>query len=169
MMHDDLLNFLETNVPKEKKSKPLLGVADSRMTGVICEKLPYIRCTHTGGIMAKSKTSFISLKTLFLFGSLFLSIVLVFYYFICYLLTWLQVLWLQLREEFGATLRSSFTIFRIRRSERHSSASVTATRVVRLVVFIIFSAVVGSATRDDSKYNCKKRLVKFWKINYFTS
>ena len=46
-MHADLLNFLESNLPKKKK-KVLLGVGDSRLAGSIVEALPGLRVTFTG-------------------------------------------------------------------------------------------------------------------------
>ncbi len=50
MVHDDLRTFLDTNLPKEKKrTKMILGVADSRIASTINE-LFSITCQHTGVI-----------------------------------------------------------------------------------------------------------------------
>lgn len=47
LVHADLLNFLESNLPKKKK-KILLGVADSKIGASICENIPGLKCTFTG-------------------------------------------------------------------------------------------------------------------------
>lgn len=47
-MHADLLNFLEQNVPKEKKKKTTLGVNDAKLAGAVAESLPHIKCQFTG-------------------------------------------------------------------------------------------------------------------------
>jgi nucleolar protein 56 len=50
LVHDDLRTFLDTNLPKEKKrTKMILGVADSRMASAVNE-LFSITCQHTGVI-----------------------------------------------------------------------------------------------------------------------
>lgn len=48
IMHADLLNFLEQNVPKEKKKKTTLGVNDAKLAGAVAESLPHIKCQFTG-------------------------------------------------------------------------------------------------------------------------
>lgn len=45
----DLLNFLESNLPKKKKNV-LLGVGDSKLGLSIGEAIPKLRCAFTGVI-----------------------------------------------------------------------------------------------------------------------
>ncbi|KAI1724044.1 snoRNA binding domain, fibrillarin domain-containing protein [Ditylenchus destructor] len=47
LVHPDLLNFLDANLPKKKK-KVLLGLADSRLGQSIGDQIPGLRCTFTG-------------------------------------------------------------------------------------------------------------------------
>ena len=47
MVHQDLLNFLEANLPKKKK-KVLLGIGDSHIGSSIAEQIPVMRITFTG-------------------------------------------------------------------------------------------------------------------------
>jgi nucleolar protein 56 len=47
LVHQDLLNFLESHVPKKKK-KVLLGVGDSHLAGSIAEQISDIRVTFMG-------------------------------------------------------------------------------------------------------------------------
>ncbi|CAF0759231.1 unnamed protein product [Didymodactylos carnosus] len=50
LVHDDLHNFLETNLPKpSKRAKMILGVADSKIASTINEQFS-ITCQHTGVI-----------------------------------------------------------------------------------------------------------------------
>uniref|UniRef100_A0A914XM73 Nucleolar protein 56 n=1 Tax=Plectus sambesii TaxID=2011161 RepID=A0A914XM73_9BILA len=48
LMHADLVNFLEQNVPKEKKKKTTVGVNDGKLAGAIAESVPHIKCQFTG-------------------------------------------------------------------------------------------------------------------------
>jgi nucleolar protein 56 len=47
LVHQDLLNFLDAQLPKKKK-KVLLGVGDSHLAASIAEQMPAIRVTFTG-------------------------------------------------------------------------------------------------------------------------
>lgn len=50
MAHNDLVAFLEENLPKAKKSKTSLGVADAKLCGAIAEALPHIATSHIGPV-----------------------------------------------------------------------------------------------------------------------
>lgn len=47
MLHEDLRLFLETNVPKGKKGKAVVGVGEAKIGAAIVEELG-IMCNHTG-------------------------------------------------------------------------------------------------------------------------
>jgi len=47
LVHADLLNFLEANLPKKKK-KATLGVGDSKLAGSIGEQIQGLKCAFTG-------------------------------------------------------------------------------------------------------------------------
>jgi len=50
ILHTDLVNFIETNLPKKKKQKILLGVADFKIGQSIVETFPYLKCLHVGAV-----------------------------------------------------------------------------------------------------------------------
>lgn len=47
LVHPDLLNFLESNLPKKKK-KVTLGVLDSKLASSISEQIDGIKCPFSG-------------------------------------------------------------------------------------------------------------------------
>ena len=49
ILHDDLKLFLETNVPKNQKNEVLLGIADTRVSGIIQEETS-IKCTTSEAV-----------------------------------------------------------------------------------------------------------------------
>ncbi|VDN52353.1 unnamed protein product [Dracunculus medinensis] len=48
IIHDDLLNFLEENLPKKKKSVVTLGIHDQKLAAAISEKIHGVKCQFTG-------------------------------------------------------------------------------------------------------------------------
>jgi nucleolar protein 56 len=49
IVHDDLLNFLEANIPKEKK-QTALAVDEPKLAPAISERLSRVRCLHKGPV-----------------------------------------------------------------------------------------------------------------------
>lgn len=48
LVHHDLLTFLESNLPKKKKKRVVLGVADSKLASAISESIEGIKCPYSG-------------------------------------------------------------------------------------------------------------------------
>uniref|UniRef100_A0A915C9X1 Nucleolar protein 56 n=1 Tax=Parascaris univalens TaxID=6257 RepID=A0A915C9X1_PARUN len=48
VVHQDLLNFLEANLPKKKDKVVTLGVNDGKLAGAITEIMERVRCVYTG-------------------------------------------------------------------------------------------------------------------------
>lgn len=51
ILHSDLVTFVETNVPKQKKIKSVLGVGDPKMGQSLNEMFPYLKCVHVGSVV----------------------------------------------------------------------------------------------------------------------
>uniref|UniRef100_A0A915K1P6 Nucleolar protein 56 n=1 Tax=Romanomermis culicivorax TaxID=13658 RepID=A0A915K1P6_ROMCU len=51
VLHPDLVTFIETNIPKKKKIKTVLGVGDPKIGQAIIETFPYLQCVHVGAVV----------------------------------------------------------------------------------------------------------------------
>uniref|UniRef100_A0A0N5A9S9 Nucleolar protein 56 n=1 Tax=Syphacia muris TaxID=451379 RepID=A0A0N5A9S9_9BILA len=48
LVHQDLLNFLDANLPKKKKKKVILGVGDQKLASSISEAIEGLKCPYSG-------------------------------------------------------------------------------------------------------------------------